>query len=124
MKNITKGMAIALVLLVSSGCAAVLIGGGIAGGIAVSRDTAEIVKDASYNKAWDVTHKTLDEMGAINLEDKKAGKIEANVKDSKITAQVTQLTPKSVKVAIKSRKNMFPNVDLAVEIVNKINGKL
>ncbi|MDD5085709.1 MAG: DUF3568 family protein [Candidatus Omnitrophica bacterium] len=124
MKNITRGMAIALVLLMSSGCAAVLIGGGIAGGIAVSKDTAEIVKDTSCNKAWDVTHKTLDEMGVINLEDKKAGKIEANVKDSKITAQVTQLTPKSVKVTVKARKNMFPNVDLAMEIVNKINNKL
>lgn len=124
MNNIMKGIAVALILLMSSGCAAVLIGGGIAGGMAVSRDTAEIVKDTSYDKAWDVTRKTLDEMGVINLEDKKAGKIEANVKDSKITAQVTQLTGKSVKVTIKARKNMFPKIELAMEIVNKINGKL
>jgi len=62
-----------------SGCVAVLVGGGVAGGIALSKDSASVNLDKSFDQAWNVTYKQLEKMGAINLQDKKSGKIEANI---------------------------------------------
>lgn len=106
-----------------SGCAAVLIGAGVAGGVAISEDTAKLESDTSYTRAWKVTYDTLKEMGAINSQDKDAGKIEANVQDSKIEARVIPVTSKTVRIEVKARKNLLPNMDLAMTIVNKIHSK-
>lgn len=124
MRKALSVILVAFLSMSSYGCAVALIGAGVAGGVAISRDTAEIAKDTSYDKAWSVTEKTIKDMGMIKLQDRKAGKIEATVEDSQIEAHVTQITPKTVKVRVKARKNYFPNVDLAMKIVNKINEKL
>lgn len=105
------------------GCAAVLIGAGVAGGVAISEDTAKLEVDTSYNRAWSITYDTIKKMGAINNQDKLSGKIEANVQDSKITAKVIPITPQTVRIEIKSRKNLLPNMDLAMNIINRINSK-
>ena len=105
------------------GCAAVLIGAGVAGGVAISEDTAKLEVDTNYKHAWSVTYDTIKKMGAINTQDKDAGKIEANIQDTKIEAKVIPLTPKTVRIEIKARKNLLPNMDLAMMIVNRINSK-
>lgn len=105
------------------GCAAVLIGAGVAGGVAISEDTAKLESDTSYNRAWNVAYATLKEMGAINTQDKDSGKIEANVQDSKIEARIIPVTSRTVRIEVKARKNMLPNMDLAMTIVNKIHSK-
>lgn len=119
-----KSRLLALLLLslciVTSGCAAVLVGAGAAGGIAISKDSASVNLDKSFDAAWKVTYKQLEKMGAINLQDKKAGKIEANIQDSEVTANIKQLTPKTVTIDIKARKNLFPNLTLAEDILNRI----
>ena len=106
------------------GCAAILIGTGVAAGVAISEDTVKLEADTSFDRAFKVTRKVIDEMGAINLQDKDAGKMEANVQDSKISARVVPVTTKTVRIEIKSRKNLLPNVDLATTIINKINSRL
>ena len=104
------------------GCAAVLIGAGVAGGVAISEDTAKLEADTSYNRAWKVTYATLKEMGAVNTQDKDSGKIEANVQDTRIEARVIPVTSRTVRIEVKARKNFLPNMDLAMTIVNKIIG--
>lgn len=110
-------------MLTAYGCAAVLIGAGVAGGVAISEDTAKLEVDTSYNRAWSVTYDTIKKMGAINSQDKDSGKIEANVQDTKIEAKVLPLTPQAVRIEIKARKNLLPNMDLAMTIINRINSK-
>lgn len=107
------------------GCALLLIGGGVAGGVAVSKDTVELNIDRNYSSVWSVT---LDEFkrakGTITLQDKEAGKIEASIEDSKVESQLKQLTPKTVQLQIKARKNLFPNIELASRLSNKISNRL
>ena len=76
MKKIFFNIFSGFLLFSLCGCAALLIGGGVAGGIAISRDTAKLESDTSFQRAWTVTYKTLDSLGVINLEDKKSGKKE------------------------------------------------
>lgn len=124
MGKVFLGMISVFVSLALCGCAVLLLGGGVAGGIAISKDTAKLEKDMNFNHAWKTTYKVIDDMGIIESHDKDAGKIEAEVNNSNVTARVTQVTSKSVRIEVKSRKALFPNLDLAMEITNKINNKL
>jgi hypothetical protein len=110
-------------LLGAYGCAAVLIGAGVAGGVAISEDTAKLDIDTSYSRAWKVTYDTIKDMGAINIQDKDSGKIEANIQNTQVVAKVLPLTAQTVRIEVKARKNLLPNMDLAMLIVNRINSK-
>lgn len=125
MKRVIAGILFGIFLSVSAwGCAALLIGGGLAGGLAISEDTVRLERDTNLNRAWEVTVKVLEEKGRIELQDKKAGKIEADIRDSKVTVRIDKITASAVRIQIKARKNLFPNIDLATEIINSINSRL
>lgn len=126
MKKITVILLGISLLFILAGCAAVLVGAGVAGGMELGADSAKIAKDISFTSAYSATDKTLAEMGTIKLENKYTGKIEAEVRESKVTAQIDRLTPKTVRIKITARKNItfLPNVDLAQEILNNIISKL
>lgn len=124
-----KKMLLAFCMVASSftmyGCAAILIGAGVAGGVAISEDTAKLEADTSYNRAWTITYDTIKKMGGtISIQDKTAGKIEAIVQEAKIDAKVVPITSQAVRIEVKARKNMLPNMDLAMNIINRINSKL
>lgn len=121
MKKLLLTCFVAGALLSTYGCAAVLIGAGVAGGVAISEDTAKLDVDTSYSKAWKVAYDTIKDMGAINLQDKDSGKIEANIQNTHIVAKVLPLTAQTVRIEVKARKNLLPNMDLAMLIVNRIN---
>ncbi len=123
MKKILWSSCLMAVLLTGYGCAAVLIGAGVAGGVAISEDTAKLEVDTSFNRAWSVTYDTIKKMGAINTQDKTSGKIEANVDDIKIEAKVIPITAQTVRIEVKARKNLLPKMDMAMNIINRINSK-
>jgi len=120
MRNLFLVLLLISFVMTSSGCFALLLGAGVAGGVAISKDTASVNVDKSFDAAWKATYDQLEKMGAINLQDKKVGKIEANIEDSEVTALIKQLTAKTVTIEIKARKNLFPNVTLAQDILNQI----
>ena len=124
MKRLNVVVALLLSSFLLCGCLAILVGSGVAAGVAISEDTVRLNKDASFNHAWSVTHRTLKDMGEINLQDKNSGRIEANIRNSTVTAQIKELTAKTVSIEIKARKNLFPNIDLATEISNKLSSRL
>ncbi len=123
MKRIVMASWMIVSLLVFSGCAAILIGAGVAGGVAISEDTAKLEVDTSYERAWTVVYSTIKSMGAVNTQDKDVGKIEANIQDSRVDVKVLPITSKAVRIEVKARKNLLPNMDLAMMIVNRINSK-
>ena len=123
MKRIVLASWVLASLLIFNGCAAVLIGAGVAGGVAISEDTAKLEVDSRYDHAWNVTYDTVKSMGAVNMQDKDSGKIQANIQDSKVDIKVLPVTSKTVRVEVKARKNLLPNMDLAMIIVNRINSK-
>jgi hypothetical protein len=105
------------------GCAAVLVGAGVAGGIAISEDTAKLEVDTNFDRAWNNTLNTIKGMGVITSTDRDSGKIEALVQETKVEAKIVPLTSRTVRIEVKARKNMLPNMDLAMRIINRINSK-
>ena len=113
-----------LSVVLFSGCVAIILGAGVAGGIAISQDTIRLQSNTNRDRAFNVTHQTLDRMGIINKEDPKAGTIESTVEDSHVVARIIPVTKNSMRIEIKARKNLLPNMDLASKIVNDINSRL
>ena len=107
-----------------SGCIAIILGAGVAGGIVISQDTVRLQFDTNSERAWDKTHAALDKMGIINSEDKKAGTIEATIQESHVTARITPVTTQAMRIEVKARKNLLPNIDLANKVINDINNRL
>ncbi|MBL8014258.1 MAG: DUF3568 family protein [Candidatus Omnitrophica bacterium] len=123
MKRIVLASWMLVSLLAFSGCAAILIGAGVAGGVAISEDTAKLEIDTTYDRAWNAVHEMVKSMGIINAQNKDSGKIEANIQDSRVDVKVLPVTSKTVRVEVKARKNLLPNMDLAMTIINRINSK-
>ncbi|NQT33024.1 MAG: DUF3568 family protein [Candidatus Omnitrophica bacterium] len=109
--------------LATTGCALFLIGAGAAGGIAISKDSAELNLDKPYAEVYEATVDVLDEMGAVKLQDIKAGRVEASVQGSSVTAKVKRITEKTTGITVSARKNLLPNVDMAVNVLNNVNNK-
>ena len=115
------GSAVGLVLVLS-GCAAMLVGAGAAGGYAIGPDyiQGETDKDFSgiYNSALDV----VEIMGVIQSKYSSAsvGKIRAKVENSSLEISVERLTRHTVRLKVKSRKNLMPNIALAQKVYNNI----
>jgi hypothetical protein len=126
LKKITVILLLLSSICIFAGCAAVLIGAGIVGGMELSSDSAKIAKDISFDDAYAATFRTLQDMGAITMENKYSGRIEAEVRDSKIKAQINRVSRKTVSIKISARKKntLLPNVDLAQEILNNVMQKL
>ena len=124
MKKFLAGLMCAVCMMTFSGCAVFLVGAGVAGGLAASKDTAKLEIDKNMNQAWSAAGNVIKQMGVITAENKKAGIMEANVRDTKVKVTIIQMTPKSVRVEVKSRKNMMPQMDLSTEILNKIHEQL
>jgi hypothetical protein len=119
-----------LILLITAlpmtGCALFLLGAGAAGGYAISKDEIEAMYDAKYDKVWNATKTTLQHNGALTLDDRNHGKIEAIVGGSTINVMIDQVTAKTVRLRIKARKTkgLFPDIDLAQEINEDVMKKL
>ena len=124
MKRFLVGLMCVACMLGFSSCAVFLVGAGVAGGMAVSKDTAKLEIDKNMEQAWSAATGAIKQLGVITAENKKAGTIEADVRDVKVKVTIIQMTPKSVRVEVKSRKNMMPQMDLSTEILNKIHEQL
>lgn len=122
-----KRFSLAITLLIFCatlyGCAAVLVGAGVAGGIAISEDTAKLEVDSNFDRTWKITYGVVKSMGVVTKEDRESGKIEAKIQDSSVEAKVVPLTSRTTQIQIKARKNLLPNMDLAMRMINRINSK-
>lgn len=111
-------------LLFLNGCFLLWLGAGVAGGVAISKDTVRLERDVSYDQAWSATYDTLEAMGVITMRDKDSGRIEAEVNGAAVDARIQNITPKTIRIDVKARKNLMPNIDTAMQITNKIGQKL
>jgi len=109
-----------------SGCVVLLLGGGAAGGYSISKDEVEILMDKKYDTVWKASTNVLREKGLVTLEDKNAGKIEAEVEGSSVTVSVENTTPKTIRLRVKARraKNVFPDMKRAQAVFNDIMQEL
>ncbi len=107
------------------GCPLVLVGAGVAGGYAISKDAVrnqfDLSKDAVYRQSLAVAK----QMGQVTLEDMTHGVIELKVGDAHVTITVKPLTKKTVELKVKARNQfLMPQVDVAQQVYNKIIERL
>lgn len=111
-------------LLVLNGCTVALIGAGAAGALVVSQDGVSTYIDSDVSSIWRLSSEVLRQSGQILESDRKSGTIKAIVKNSKVKVLIEEVTSKTVKLKVKARKNLLPNVELAHDLATKILERL
>ena len=121
-KNFLAASGLIFPLLLLSGCVLFLVGAGVAGGVAISKDTIEGHTEKSLDRVYKASREVVMDEGFIRLEDKTHGIIESEVRKSEVKIEIRQITDKTVRIQVKARKGMklVPNPALANELYNKI----
>lgn len=98
------------------------IGAGAAGGYALGRDYIQGDTDKSFEGMFDTAVNILEGMGTIQsrFSNPSVGKIQATVGSSRVDILIERLTLKTVRLRVKSRKNLMPNLELAQRLYNNI----
>lgn len=117
----TYPLALVAVLLTASGCPVLLIGAGVAGGYAISNDTATATLERKFDAVWSVTVEELRKMATVTDENKTAGTLEAKTPDgARFWITLKRPTDASVSLTIKARKNMLPKPKAAQKLMEKV----
>ena len=103
-----------LVNLLLAGCAPLLLAtAGAVGGYAVSRDSVTVDLDRPREQVWAAALEETKKQGRIKREDKVNGRIDAQIKEVDVVVTLEQLTPSTVRVVIRARKHLLPQVEVA-----------
>ena len=102
------------VTLLLAGCAPLLLAtAGAVGGYAVSRDSVTVDLDRPRHEVWTAVLEETKRQGRIKREDSINGRIDARIKEADVVVTLEQLTPATVRVVIRARKHLLPQVDVA-----------
>jgi hypothetical protein len=125
MNRAVRSLIVGLVALPLSGCAAVLVGAGAAGGYAISKDSVRNHFDLSSSHVFRVSRDVVREMGLVTTEDERHGLIKAQVEGANVTITVKPVSEKTVELKVKARNDLLmPKIDVAQSVYNKIAEKL
>ena len=115
-----------LITHLTTGCVAVLLGAGAAGGYAASKDEIEGVTQEKFDRVFRVAKDVIRDNGFLRVEDALAGEIEAEVEGSEVKMTIRQITDKSVQLRVQARKGykLLPNIKLAQRLFNQIMQEL
>lgn len=105
-----------------SGCAAVLVGAGAAGGYAIGPDYVQGETDKDFSGIYNCALDVAGIMGIIQSKysSPTVGKIRAKVENSSLEISMERLTRHTLRLKVKSRKNLMPNIALAQKVYNNI----
>jgi len=107
-----------------SGCALLLIGAAGTGGYALSKDSAEGIIEAPYDRTWKSTVKVFEKDGIIKVQDEQHGRLEAVVDEIEMKVQVDHVGKDSSRLKITGRKNLMPKAKQAeaefVKIIQEV----
>lgn len=108
-----------------SGCAALLVGAGAAGGYAISRDSIRNTFALPYTQVFQVSRQVMGDVGLVTLEDQSRGIITADVQGTTVTATIRVVTNSSVELKVKARNQLWlPKIDVAQTVYNRIIERL
>ena len=112
-------------MLGASGCAALLIGAGAAGGYAISKDSIKNHFDLSPDHVYRISRDVAGELGLVTTEDPRHGLIQADVQGSTVTITIKPVSEKTVELKVKARDKIFlPKIEIAQTVYNKIVARL
>lgn len=110
---------------VSAGCAAVaLVGVGSVVGYAVSRDHVEMTVEQPYDKVWSAALEETKRTGLLKDINQDIGRIEATAQGTHLVVTLERLTETTVKVIIKARKHMLPQIETAQRLATRLAKRL
>ena len=109
-------LACCLGLPLCGGCAPVLLAAGAVAGYAVSRDSVLLDMDQPWDKVWSAAKQEVTETGQVKRENPKRGRLDARVEEADVVVVLKQLTPTTVRVVVRARKNLLPKVDVAQKL--------
>jgi len=98
------------------GCAPVLLATGVVVGYAVSRDSVLLDLDQPWDRVWGAAQQEVSEQGRVKRENPKRGRLDARVEEADVVIVLKQLTPSTVRVVVRARKNLLPKVDVAQKV--------
>lgn len=108
-----------------NGCVLLLLGGGAAGGYAVSKDEVVGAVDVKKDKVFRVAKEVAMTKGIIKLQDPTRGYIETSVDDVTVKIHIDQITEKSVQLKVEARnKYKMPKVAVAQDVYTEILKKV
>ncbi len=107
------------------GCFYLVLGGvAAAGGYAISQDTIQGEREKDFDDVWSAAVDIVSILGTINSQSHELGKMIALVSGAKVTINVVQLTPSTVRLKVKARKALFPSITTAQNIYIKIMNRV
>lgn len=113
---------LAVLSLSLCGCVMMLVGAGAAGGYAMGKDYIYGETDKNFDSVYGAAVEITEIMGSAEskFRNPSIGKIRARVENSSLEIVVERLTRSTVRLKVKSRKNLMPNIELAQKVYNKI----
>ena len=104
----------ALLAIGLSGCAPIFLAtAGAVVGYAVSRDSVTVDLDRPLDRVWSACLEESKHQGTVKRQDQARGRIDAHIRGVDVVVTVDSLTPSTVRVVIRARKNLLPQVDIA-----------
>lgn len=110
----TVALCCAVVAAFVAGCAPMLLmTAGAVAGYAVSRDSVTVDLDRPIDSVWTACVEETGEQGVIKREDRPNVRLEARIQRTDVVVTLEQLTPATVRVVIRARKNLLPQAHIA-----------
>ena len=105
-----------------SGCAAMLVGAGAAGGYAIGKDYIQGESDKNFESVYNSAVNIAGILGVIQSQfsNPSLAKIKARVESGTLEINIERLTRQTLRLKVKSRKNLMPNIELAQKVYSKI----
>ena len=114
MKNRSLKWMMVMVLLGSApGCAPLWLATGAVVGYAVSRDSSTIDLDRPWTTVWAACVEEAKSMGHVKREDPKRGRLDTVMEEVDVVLTLKQLSPSTVRIVIRARKNLLPKPEIA-----------
>ena len=114
-----------LAAALSSGCAAALVGAGVAGGYAISQDSVRNTFDLSKEDVYRESLAVANDSGFVTTEDPAHGLIKLKIDNTNVTITVKRLSKKTVELKVKARNQfLLPEINVAQDVYNKIIDRL
>ena len=125
MNTVSRSVMLGLAALQLSGCAALLVSAGAAGGYAISKDSVKNHFDLPASQVFRASRDVISQMGLVTTEDQRRGLIKAQVEGANVTITVKPVSEKTVELKVKARNDLLmPKIDVAQSIYNKIAERL
>ena len=123
-KNVLALLASCWILPLASGCAPLWIAGGAVAGYAASRDSVTMDLDQPRDQVWGAALEEIRTQGSLKRENLKRGRLDARIQEADVVLILKQLSPSTVRVVIRARRNLLPKVEvaqgLAVAILRRV----